>query len=126
MEANVVSSKRHTLYNSASDGSNDNREAKSQKPFVERTALEGAEKIRSISIEERTKRAMMAEAVEDRVLELSDELDQLLGDDGMPLKKEYREKIETLAKEIKASREQYRVLVSGEDCSMINLLESLK
>jgi hypothetical protein len=56
-------------------------------------AQTGTETLRNMSIEERTKRAMLAEAAEDRMIFLSDELDALLGDDG------------TVAQQIKAVQE---------------------
>lgn len=89
--------------------------------FLEQKAIDGAEKIRSLSVEERTRRAMLAEAAEDRMVMLSDELDNLLGDDGMPLKKENREEVVNLATEIKAQQEQYRQLVMGEQNSLLDL-----
>ena len=49
-------------------------------------AQAGAQKLRNMSIEERTKRAMLAEAAADRMILLSDELNALLGNDGTPLK----------------------------------------
>ena len=48
---------------------------------------------------------MLAEAAEDRMIFLSDELDALLGEDGTPLKAEYREEVVTLAQQIKAVQE---------------------
>lgn len=89
--------------------------------FLEQKAIDGAEKIRSLSVEERTRRAMLAEAAEDRMVMLSDELDNLLGDDGMPIKKENREEVVNLATEIKAQQEQYRQLVMGEQNSLLDL-----
>ena len=62
-----------------------------------------------MSIEERTKRAMLAEAAEDRMIFLSDELDALLGDDGTLFKvAKYREEVVTVAQQIKAVQEWYR------------------
>lgn len=89
--------------------------------FLEQKAIDGANKIRSLSIEERTRRAMLAEAAEDRMVTLSDELDNLLGDDGMPIKKENREEAVNLATEIKAQQEQYRQLVMGEQNNLLDL-----
>lgn len=88
--------------------------------FLEQNAIDGANKIRSLSIEERTRRAMLAEAAEDRMITLSDELDSLLGDDGMPIK-ENREEAVNLATEIKAQQEQYRQLVMGEQNNLLDL-----
>lgn len=94
-----------------------------QEQFMERESIAGAGKVRVMSVEERTKRAMLAEVAEDRLIKLSDELDELLGEDGMPKKEEDREEIVTLCKQIKASQEQYKALVNGEDSPLLNTLE---
>ena len=93
----------------------------SQEEFLEGEALAGAERVRSMSIEERTKRAMLAEAVEDRMTVLTDELDALLGEDGMPRNVEDREEVVTLAQQIKDAQEQYKALVNGEATSLFSL-----
>ena len=95
-----------------------------QETFLEQASIKGSDKMRLISIEERTKRAMLAEAVEDRMVEQFNSLEELLDDDGMPLKIEYRDEVEVLAKEIKASREQYQRLVSGEPSSVLEAFNS--
>lgn len=92
--------------------------------FLEESSRLGYEKVKSMSIEERTRRAMLAEAAEDRVVMLSDELDLLLGEDGMPLKVEDREEVTILAKQIKASMEQYKRLVNGEDCASLDMFDT--
>ena len=52
---------------------------------------------------------MLAEAAEDRMIFLSDELDALLGDDGTLFKvAKYREEVVTVAQQIKAVQEWYR------------------
>jgi hypothetical protein len=104
-----------------SDDNQGNRFSQSQEEFLEVEAQAGAEKVRQMSIEERTKRAMLAEAAEDRMISLSDELDALLGEDGMPLKVEYRDEIVSLAKEIKSMQERYRALVNGEPDVVLSL-----
>lgn len=88
--------------------------------FLEEASLKGAEIVKALSIEERTKRAMLAEAVEDQMALLEDELDELLGEDGMPLEVEFRDKIEALARQIKGLREQYQLLVSGGGCPTVD------
>ena len=74
-----------------------------------------------MSIEERTRRAMLAEAAEDRIVMLSDELDKLLGDDGMPKTVEDREEVTILATQIKALREQYKSLVNGGESQSLGM-----
>ena len=48
--------------------------------FMEEASRKGAEKVKAMSIEERTRRAMLAEAVEDRIFSLYDDLEGLLKD----------------------------------------------
>ena len=100
---------------------NNSNQDQSQEEFLEGEALAGAERVRSMSIEERTKRAMLAEAVEDRMTALTDELDALLGEDGMPRNVEDREEVVTLAQQIKDAQEQYKALVNGEATSLFSL-----
>jgi len=91
--------------------------------FLEEAALRGAAKIKALSIEERTKRAMLAEAVEDQMTILEDELEDLLGEDGMPRNVESREDVEALARQIKGLREQYQLLVSGAGSLTVELFD---
>lgn len=93
-------------------------ESSSQEEFLEREAQVGAKKVRAMSIEERTRRAMLAEAAEDRMVEISAELDNLLGEDGLPTE-ENREEALNLARNYKASQEQYRNLVNGDESSLM-------
>mmetsp|Transcript_7251 Transcript_7251/g.9848 ORF Transcript_7251/g.9848 Transcript_7251/m.9848 type:complete len:156 (-) Transcript_7251:439-906(-) len=81
---------------------------------LEEVAKRGADKIKQISIEERTQRAMIAEAVEDRMVVLHDKLDLILGDGRMPLAEEDREKVQGLAMQIKVLQDEYTELVTGE------------
>lgn len=84
-------------------------------PFFEETALEGAAAVKAMSIEERTRRAMLAEAVEDRICNHYDDLEKILGQDGiLPDSEEEREEITNIAKQIKVLQNDYKQLVSGE------------
>jgi hypothetical protein len=96
--------------------------SKSQEAFLESSAESGAPEVRKMSIEERTQRAMLAEVAEDRMISLSDELEVLLGEDGLPKKDEYRDEVVALAQQIKASQEQYRALVNGESSPLLEAL----
>eukprot|EP00984_Skeletonema_dohrnii_P018352 scaffold8553_cov67-Skeletonema_dohrnii-CCMP3373.AAC.1 len=51
---------------------------KNQENIMEMASLKGAEEIAKLDIQERTKRAMLAESVEDRIFELVDELEQIV------------------------------------------------
>ena len=99
--------------NAAADDGNDQGHA--MQPFFEETALEGADAVKAMSIEERTRRAMLAEQVEDRVCTLYDDLEVILGEDGtLPESEEEREEITNIAKQIKVLQNDYKQLVSGE------------
>ena len=91
---------------------------------MEQASLKGAAKIRAMSIEERTKRAMLAEAVEDRIFSMYDEIEARL-QGGVPTTDEDRNEIKSLAKEIKASQSQYENLVSGKPSAMLGAINSL-
>lgn len=88
--------------------------------FMEDASARGADKVRAMSIEERTRRAMLAEAVEDRIFSMYDDLEGLLKD-GVPANDEDRDEIKSLAQQIKASQSQYENLVSGEPSAMLEL-----
>lgn len=91
---------------------------------MEGASAKGADKVREMSIEERTKRAMLAEAVEDRIFSMYDDLEVLLKD-GVPASDEDRDEIQSLAQEIKASQSQYENLVSGEPSTMLGTINEL-
>ena len=83
----------------------------------------GADKIASLGVAERTKRAMLAEAIEDRIFDLTEQLDQLIVDNTIPV--ENREKAVQLAQQTKVLQTQYQELVSGEPSSLLGSLESV-
>ena len=105
------------LYSSKDD------KASSQNDFFEDTANQGAKQVAAMSIEERTKRAMLAEAVEDRIIVLYDDLELLLGKDGMPSNVENRDEVQVLAKEIQSLRREYVALVNGGPSPMLNSID---
>jgi hypothetical protein len=105
--------------NAAADDGNDQGHA--MQPFFEETALEGADAVKAMSIEERTRRAMLAEQVEDRVCTLYDDLEDILGQDGtLPESEEEREEITNIAKQIKVLQNDYKQLVSGEKSPLLD------
>lgn len=85
--------------------------------FFEKTALSGAEKVKRMSVEERTRRAMVAEAVEDRVSILYDDLEAKLDkmNGVVPENGEEKEELKNIAKQIKVLQAEYSDIVSGED-----------
>lgn len=114
----IRAEKENNSQNGGGDFSKSNQEA-----FLEESSLMGADKVKNMSIEERTKRVMLAENVEDRMVELIEKLEDLLDENGIPKKKESKEDIELLIEQIKAARNQYRLLVTGEECSTLDLFE---
>ena len=105
------------LYSSRDDNTS------SQNDFFEDAANQGAKQVAAMSIEERTKRAMLAEAVEDRIIVLYDDLELLLGKDGIPSSVENRDEVQVLAKEIKSLRREYQSLVNGGTSPMLNSID---
>lgn len=87
---------------------------------MERESKAGSDSLRAMSIEERTKRAMLAEAAEDRIFVLAEELGNLVGDDGMPKRVEDRDEIVALCNQMKASKEQYKNLVNGGNSPLLD------
>ena len=101
---------------------------------MEALSAEGAARIAQLSIPERAKRAMLAEAVEDQIFANTEQLEILL------LKTNYGRKIDCedesdpeenrnyaveLAQQTRTLQVQYRELVMGESSSVLNALESV-
>jgi hypothetical protein len=97
---------------------------RAQEKILEELSWKGAEKIAKMDIPERAKRAMLAEAVEDRIFELSDILEALLEEDGS-IKLENREKVQETAKQTKKLQQQYSDLVNGKPSAILTALASL-
>jgi len=83
----------------------------------------GAKKIATLSIPERTKRAMLAEAIEDQIFENTERLESFLKPDGT-LPPKLRERAVAVAQKTKALQVQYSELVSGKESSVLNALEA--
>jgi hypothetical protein len=86
----------------------------------------GADVVAKMNLQERTKRAMLAEQVEDRIFELVDELEQLIKqNDGYENFSEYpsavREEALEIAKQTKALQLQYDDLVNGRPSILLDL-----
>jgi hypothetical protein len=105
------------LYQTSDDDSSSKqkrqRQADPVEVYMEIASRNGADKVRSMSTEERARRAMLAEAVEDRIFTMYDEMEGLLTGGG-PAHEADREEIRNLAREIKASQSRYQGLVAGE------------
>mmetsp|Transcript_94989 Transcript_94989/g.273415 ORF Transcript_94989/g.273415 Transcript_94989/m.273415 type:complete len:84 (-) Transcript_94989:324-575(-) len=77
-----------------------------------------------MGIPERAKRAMLAEAVEDRIFELTDLMEGLIEDDGTVAEKN-RKKATDLATQTKKLQQEYSDLVNGSPSSVLNALDSI-
>ena len=95
---------------------------KQQELMMEEMSRIGAQKIASLGIPERAKRAMLAEAVEDRIFDLTDQLEQLIEDNTIP--EENRPQAVQLAQQTKVLQIQYQELVSGKSSSILDSLEA--
>lgn len=94
---------------------------KTQENIMEMASLAGAEEIAKLGIDERTKRAMLAEQVEDRIFELVDELEQMVKKNNGVLEGDVKEEVVELAKQTKALQNQYDDLVNGRPSSLLEL-----
>lgn len=95
-----------------------------QEMIMEELSLKGADRIAKMGIPERAKRAMLAEAVEDRIFELTDSLEDMVEDDGS-VALENREKAVELASQTKNLQQQYDDLVTGKPSSVLTALETM-
>jgi primosomal protein N' len=94
---------------------------KKQERLMEELSSDGADKIAKLDIQERTKRAMLAEQVEDRIFELSEQLEELF-DENKLLPESNREQALELAQQTKSLQLQYQELVSGKPSTILEAL----
>ena len=85
---------------------------------MENVCRKGADKIRALDISERTKRALLAETIEDYIFEMTDELEQLFASNKI-------QRAVDLAKQVKRLQVQYQELVSGQPSPLLESLKSL-
>ena len=91
---------------------------------LESMSRNGAKAIDALSLEERTQRAIMAEAIEDRIFAISEELDSMIVDGMIP--HNMRDEAVHLAKESKRLKGQYNDIVSGKPSSVMNSIDGLR
>jgi len=116
----------HDLMSSLDNNDGQSPAQKTQEKKMEVASSAGAEAIRKLDIEERTKRAMLAEATEDRIFELVDELDLLVKRNGgiENLSDEIRGEAVELAKQTNAFQIQYDDLVNGKPSQLLDMEDS--
>lgn len=90
---------------------------------METASIAGADEIRKLTVPERTKRAMLAEAVEDRIFELVDDLDLLVKRNGGldNLSDEVREEAMEMAKQTQVLQIQYDDIVTGKPSQLLEM-----
>ena len=115
--------RRATLAFSARSNDNDkdhllnqqNSDARREQEIIlEDLSLKGADKITKMDISERAKRAMLAEAVEDRIFELTEVIESMLDEDG------------SIKRHVKELQLTYSDLVNGNPAPILNALASLE
>lgn len=105
----------------AESGDNESAMRKGQEMKMEMASLAGAKAIAKLNINERTKRAMLAEQVEDRIFEITEEIEQIvIRNDGLLEGNEKEEAVE-LAKQTKALQVQYDDLVQGRPSILLDI-----
>jgi hypothetical protein len=92
--------------------------------WLERWAMEGAQKIAALDIQERTQRTLLAEMAEDKIYELNIDLEKLIDEDTGEISD--IDKAKDIALQTRSLQEQYRLLVTGEPSSMLQAMASLK
>lgn len=94
---------------------------KGQEMRMEIASIAGAKAISKLTINERTKRAMLAEAVEDRIFELTEEIEQIVTKNEGILHGDEKEEAVELAMQTKALQAQYDDLVNGRPSVLLEL-----
>ncbi len=109
------------LQSSFVDDDSNSNPRKSLERKMEMSSIAGADAISNINLEERAKRAMLAEAVEDRIFELVDELEEVFTRNDGVLVGAVKEEAKELAKQTKALQLQYDDLVNGRPSSLLDV-----
>jgi hypothetical protein len=94
--------------------------------FLEQITKRGSEEIAKMSVSERAKRAMLAEAVEDNIVSKEIQLGEILGDSGViPSDPNLLEQCRDISMQIREAQLQYEALVTGKSSALLNTFESL-
>ncbi len=90
---------------------------------MEMSSIAGADAISKLDLEERTKRAMLAEVVEDRIFELADQLELLIKQNNglVDASDSIKERVMEMVKETKHLQVQYDDLVNGRPSLLLDL-----
>eukprot|EP00978_Attheya_sp_CCMP212_P018399 scaffold50327_cov50-Attheya_sp.AAC.3 len=100
---------------------------------MEEACQEGSAQVGKMSVEERTKRAMLAELLEDEIFIMTEELEEIVQKQPQPQSQSQimsREEtvllLQSKAQLIKVKQIQYQALVTGEPSSLLTTLDSLQ
>jgi hypothetical protein len=96
-----------------------------QEKYMEAMSLQGAEEIAKMNISERASRALLAEAMEDRIFQLQDDLEELSGGQ-VPVDESVKAQCVDIAKDIRRFQIQYNDLVSGAPSELLDSMKSWK
>ena len=110
------------------DGDNNKTEEKKDSGFnwLEEWALEGARKIKTLGIQERTQRVMLAQMTEDRIYEIGNILESFIDEDTQEISAENIPKAKELAQQTRVLQKEYKDLVTGEPSTLIDTISNLK
>ena len=110
------------------DGYNNKTEEKKDSGFnwLEEWALEGARKIKTLGIQERTQRVMLAQMTEDRIYEIGNILESFIDEDTQEIPAENVPKAKELAQQTRVLQKEYKDLVTGEPSTLIDTISNLK
>lgn len=95
-----------------------------QEMLLEKMSIKGAKAIAKMEVPERAKRAMLAEAVEDQIFDLTEKLEGFVDENGI-ITEDNREKAMEIAKATKSLQVQYNNLVSGQQSSILDALNAM-
>jgi len=102
---------------------------KEQNEFMEEACQEGSAQVGKMSVEERTKRAMLAELLEDEIFIMTEELEEIVQQQPQSQIMSQEETVlllQSKAQLIKVKQIQYQALVTGEPSSLLTTLDSLR
>ena len=109
-----------------SDHRGENDDIQTKEAHLEQLSRRGSDKISKMSVAERAKRAMLAEAMEDNIFSKEIQLEEIIGESGMiPTDPELLQQCKDISIQIREAQTQYEALVSGEQSALLNSLESL-
>jgi hypothetical protein len=116
------------LHNSNDDddevGQEKSETQRQQDMILENMSVKGAKAIASMEVPERAQRAILAEAVEDQIFELTEKLDGFVDANGM-IAEESKEKVMEIAKATKSLQIQYNDLVTGQKSPILDALNAM-